>query len=98
MMIRWLIRLAVLPVLIVLQILEWCGMYIVQYSGILCRLIAGTIFALATIGFATSLGGREYLIKILAVGFGILLIPQFGRLVVNCIGLAHVVLIRISRS
>jgi len=97
-MIRWLIRLVITPALIILHILEWCGMYIVQYSGMLCRLVAGTIFVLATIGFATSLGSREYLIKILAVGFGILLIPQLGRLIVNCIGLAHAVLIRISRS
>ena len=97
-MIRWLIQLVTTPALIILRTLEWCVMYIVQYSGMLCRLVAGTIFVLATIGFATSLGSREYLIKILAVGFGILLIPQLGRLIVNCIGLAHAVLIRISRS
>ena len=73
----------ILPTLIILHILEWCGMYIIHYSGMLCRLVAGTIFTLVVIGFATGLGSREHLIKILAVGFGFFLIPQIGGLIVN---------------
>ena len=97
-MIRSLIRLVVLPALIILHILEWCGMYIIRYSGMLCRLVAGTLFTLVVIGFATGLGSREYLIKILTVGFGLFLIPHFGEMIVKSIALAYAALVNLIQN
>lgn len=38
-MIRWLIRLVVFPVVIILTILEWSGTYILHFTGLLCILL-----------------------------------------------------------
>lgn len=88
-MIRWLIRLVTTPALIILRTLEWCVMYIVQYSGMLCRLIAGMIFFLAITGFTTGLGRGEDVLELLVVGFCVFLIPQLGGIVFNCIVLVR---------
>ena len=84
-MIKWLVRLVAAPVLMSLHVLEWCAMYIIQYAGMVCKVIAGMIFMLAIIGFVTDLGRGENLLGMLAVGFGFFLIPQLGEIVINCI-------------
>lgn len=95
-MIRCLIRLVVLPVAIVLYVLSWCGMYIVHYSGMLCRLISGTIFMLVTIGFVTSLGSGEQLKKMLIVSFAIFLIPQLGEIMVSGLAVVYACLKKLA--
>lgn len=82
-MIKWLIRLAFIPALIILTLLEWCGAYIVHYSGILCRLISGTIISLVVVGFATGLGNGEQLMKMFVVGLVISFVPRMGALLIS---------------
>ena len=69
-MIRWLLRLAVLPAVIVLPVIEWSGIYLLHFSEMLCRLIAGTIFSPVVIGFITGIGIKLQLIKCLQLGLG----------------------------
>lgn len=95
-MIRWLIRLVLLPIMIVLTVLEWCGTHVVQFSGIFCRFIAGMIFALVIIGFATGLGLIEHLIKMLVVGFIFSLIPQIEGAIISAIARAHIALMNLT--
>ena len=95
-MIRCFIRLVVLPALIIVHILEWFGMYIVHYSGILCKLIAGAIFMLVTIGFVTGLGNGEQLTKMLVVSFFIFLIPQLGGIIVRVLSIVHAALRKLA--
>ena len=82
-MINCLIRLVTFPVGLALHILLWVGMYILQYLRILCSVIAGTIFLLATIGFVTGLGDGEQLMKMIIVSFAIFLVPQFWGITVD---------------
>lgn len=96
-MIRWLIRLVLLPIMIILTVLEWCGTHVVHFSGILCRFIAGMIFTLVIIGFVTGLGLREHLIKILVVGFVFSLIPRIEGAIISAIARAHIALMNLTR-
>lgn len=92
-MIKWLVRLALFPVLIILTLLEWCGTYIVHYSGMLCRLISGTIFTLVIVGFVTGLGNGEQLTKMFVVGLVINFAPWIGAFIIGRITFAYTVLI-----
>lgn len=96
-MIRWLIRLVLLPLMVVLTVLAWCGTYVVHFSGMFCRFIAGMIFALVIIGFSTGLGLREHLIKMLVVGFVFSLIPRIEGAIISAIALAYTALMNLTR-
>ncbi len=95
---KWLTRLAVLPVVVILTILEWGGTYIIHFIGMLCRLIAGTIFLLAVAAWLTGLSSFEETVNTLITGFIFYLIPQVGRVVVLGVALANAALMKLIKS
>ena len=97
-MIRWLIRLVVFPVVIILTILEWSGTYILHFAGMLCRLIAGMIFTLAVASYLTGLASGEEMMNTLVAGVAFYLIPRIGGMIVSCVALANATIIDCTKS
>lgn len=87
-MIKGLLRLAIFPLVLILYVLGWFATCIVHFSGMLCRLVSGMIFFWIIIGFLTGLGTGEQLVKMLAVGLAVFLLPQIGGAIVSGIFLA----------
>lgn len=82
-MIKWLLRLAMFPLVLILYALGWLATYIVHFSGMLCRLLSGMIFFWVVIGFLMGLGTDEQLVKMLVVGLAVFSLPQIGRVIVS---------------
>jgi len=97
-MIRWLIRLVVFPVVIILTILEWSETYILHFAGMLCRLIAGMIFTLAVASYLTGLASGEEMMNTLVAGVAFYLIPRIGGMIVSCVALANDTIIDWTKS
>ncbi len=95
---KWLIRLAVLPVVIILTILEWSGTYILHFAGILCRLIAGMISILAVASYLTGLASGEEMLNTLVAGVAFYLIPRIGGMIVSSVALTNAAIIDWTKS
>lgn len=78
-MIKWLLRLTMFPLVLILYALGWFAKYIIHFFGILCRFISGMIFFWVVVGFLTGFGTGEQLVKMLVVGLAVFLLPQIGR-------------------
>ena len=94
-MIKWLIWMALIPVLILLSLLKWCATYIVQYSGILCTLISRTIVLLVAVGIVTGLGNGAQLARMFVVGLVISFIPWLEIFLISGITFVYTALMNL---
>ena len=95
---KWLLRLAVSPVLLVLTILEWVGTYILQVVRILCALISGMIIVLTIVDCFMGLASGKQTVTELVVSFLFYLIPKLAGFTVSIIVLMKAAIMRIIQK
>ena len=95
---KWLLRLAVFPVVIVLPVLEWVGTYILNFSEILCRLICGISFVLAVTAYLLGIASMEQALNALIAGFVLYLIPRAGKILVASFAFLHIALLDVIKK
>lgn len=89
---KWLLRLAVFPVVIVLTVMGWVGIYILNFAEILCRLICGISFVLAVTAYLLGIASLEQALNALIAGFVLYLIPRAGKILVTSFAFLHIAL------
>ena len=68
-LIRMLFKLMALPLIVAVTIIQWVGIFLTGFSGIIFNLFAGLIFLITLIGFALGVTAGIEALKMLAVGF-----------------------------
>ena len=94
-MIRCLLRLTVFPVIIILTILEWCGTYMVCFTGMLCKLVAGTIFVLSIVSYLMGLAPDKQIATSLVAGLLVFILPKIAGIMVSGVALANTVMVNL---
>lgn len=83
--IKWLVRLVLFPVILLLTILEWAGNYFTSFTGILCKVAAGVVFLLTVTAWLIGISPVEQCAKTLMAGFVLYLIPLVENSVIMCV-------------
>ena len=78
-LIRILFKLMALPLIVAVTIIQWVGIFLTGFSGIIFNLFAGLIFLITLIGFALGVTAGIEALKMLAVGFVIFIIPYIAE-------------------
>ncbi len=78
-LIRMLFKLMALPLIVAVTIIQWVGIFLTGFSGIIFNLFAGLIFLITLIGFALGVTAGIEALKMLAVGFVIFIIPYIAE-------------------
>ena len=87
------IRLVTFPVGLALRVLLWCGMYILQYSRMLCRFIAGWYdFYVSSYRFCNRIRRWRTTDQDTRCQLCIFPIPQLEEIIVSNIAKAHIAL------
>ena len=95
---KWLLRLAVFSVVIVLTALEWVGTNILNFSEMLCRLICGISFVLAVTAYLFGIASLEQALNALISGFLLYLIPRAGKILVTSVAFLHIALTEVIKK
>ena len=88
-MFKWLFRLAVHPVSIVLKLLEWCGTYILSIVGMLCKLASGIILMLTIVAYLAGIASGYNALNAFFAGFLFYIFPRIGGIIICGIALAN---------
>lgn len=75
-------KLLMLPVLIVLIVLEWIGLFLCSFSSVIFNLIAGLVFLLAFAAGILNVSHGSELLEMLTISFVLFLIPHIGMRIV----------------
>lgn len=73
-----LLKLLVLPVLPVLMLVFWAGVFVTGFSSVILNLLSGVFFLVAVLSYLMGIATGAEALKMLAIGFVIFLIPHMA--------------------
>ena len=72
---KWFAKLAVLPLMLLLKLLEWAGIFLISVSSVVFNLLAGLFFLVGVASCILGLTSGSEALKMMIVWFVIFMIP-----------------------
>lgn len=72
------IKIILLPVVILLTLLEWIGIFLTSFSSVLTNLLSGIFFLTALLSYAFGQSAGQEVLVIMATAFVIFILPYFA--------------------
>ena len=95
---KWFIKLAVLPLMLLLKLLECAGIFLISVSSVVFNLLAGLFFLVGVSSYILGLTAGPEVLRILIIGFVIFMIPVVGEWIVKAVATANIGLREFIRS
>ena len=87
---KWFVKLAGLPLMLLLKLLEWAGIFLISVSSVVFNLLAGFFFLVGVASYILGVTARLEALKMLIVGFAIFMVPIIGDWIVTSISTANI--------
>ena len=81
--IRFFLKIALLPVILIVTMIQWFGTFIIGFSSIVFNILAGLFFLVAVLSYLMGLSAGAETAKIVVAGFVIFMIPIVGEWLVG---------------
>ena len=72
---KWMLKLALLPLLLLLILVQWAGIFLATFSTILTNLLAGLFFFVALTSWVMKLADGGEVLKMLITAFVVFVLP-----------------------
>jgi len=76
---RWLLKLMMLPVMLLVTLILWIGIFLTSFSGIILYLFSGFCFLLAAACYLMGICSGAEAVRTLMVGFAAFVLPHFAE-------------------
>lgn len=93
-----LLKLLVLPVLPVLMLVFWAGVFVTGFSTVILNLLSGVFFLVAVLSYLMGIAAGAEALKMLAIGFVIFMIPHMADWILERIAVIRYVLADFIKS
>lgn len=80
--IRFLIKLALLPVILIVTLLQWFFIFLIGFSSIVFNVLAGFFLLIAVLSYLMGISSGKEAIGMIVTGFVIFIIPITGAWIV----------------
>ena len=84
---KWMLKLALFPLLLLLILAQWVGIFLTTFSMILTNLLAGLFFFVALTSWVMKLADGGEVLKMLITAFVIFVLPYIAIAVIAKISL-----------
>ena len=78
-MIKIFFKLLVLPLIAVVTLIQWGGIFLTQFSTVIFNLLAGLMFLIAVAGWMFGIGTGSETLQMLTVAFVVFIIPHIAE-------------------
>jgi len=75
---KWMLKLALLPLLLLLILAQWVGIFLTTFSTILTNLLAGLFFFVALASWVMKLADGGEILKMLVTAFVVFVLPYIA--------------------
>ena len=84
---KWMLKLALLPLLLLLILAQWVGIFLTTFSTILTNLLAGLFFFVALASWVMKLADGGEVLKMLVTAFVVFVLPYIAIAAITKISL-----------
>ena len=95
---KLLLKILVFPVMLIVTVLQWFGVFLVGFSSAVFNILAGLFLLVAGSSYFLGLASGIEALKMLAVGFVIFMIPIIGEWMVTAVTTVNIGLREFIRS
>ena len=79
---KWMLKLALLPLLLLLILVQWVGIFLTTFSMILTTLLAGLFFFVALASWVMKLADGGEILKMLVTAFVVFVLPYIAMSII----------------
>lgn len=79
---KWMLKLALLPLLLLLVLVQWVGIFLTTFSMILTNLLAGLFFFVALTSGVMKLADGGEILKMLVTAFVVFVLPYIAMSII----------------
>lgn len=79
---KWMLKLALLPLLLLLILAQWVGIFLTTFSTILTNLLAGLFFFVALASWVMKLADGGEVLKMLITAFVVFVLPYIAMSII----------------
>ena len=83
--IRFLLKMVVFPIMLIVTVIQWFGAFIIGFSAAVFNVLAGLFLLVAILSYLMGLSAGAEAVKMIAAGFIVFMIPIAGEWVVTAI-------------
>ena len=83
--IRFLLKMVVFPIMLIVTVVQWFGAFIIGFSSAVFNVLAGLFLLVAVLSYLMGLSAGAEAVKMIAAGFIVFMIPIAGEAVVTSI-------------
>ena len=83
--IRFLLKMVVFPIMLIVTVIQWFGAFIIGFSSAVFNVLAGLFLLVAALSYLMGLSAGAEAVKMIAAGFIVFMIPIAGEWVVTAI-------------
>lgn len=76
---RFLLKIVIFPVMLIVTVIQWFGVFIIGLSSIVFNILAGLFLLVAILSLLMGLSTGVEAAKIILFGFGIFMVPIIGE-------------------
>lgn len=76
--VRFFMKIVLLPVMLIVTMIQWFGVFIIGFSSIVFNILAGLFFFVAILSYLMGLSVGAEAVKMILAGFGIFMVPIIG--------------------
>ena len=84
--VRFMLKVVLLPVLLIVTLAEWIGIFLTSFASVLFYLFAGLSFILAVFSCLAGISTGPEALRMLAIGFISFILPHLAAWVIGGIG------------
>ena len=83
--IRFLLKMVVFPIILIMTVIQWFGAFIIGFSSIVFNVLAGLFLLVAVLSYLMGLSAGAEALKMIVAGFIVFMIPVAGERIVTAI-------------
>ena len=84
--VRFMLKVVLLPVLFMVKLAEWIGIFLTSFASVLFYLFAGLCFILAVFSYLAGISTGPEALQMLVIGFIAFILPHLAAWVIGGIG------------
>lgn len=83
--IRFLLKMVVFPVMMIVTVVQWFGVFIIGFSSAVFNILAGLFLLVAVLSYLMGLSAGAEAVKMIVAGFIVFMFPIAGEWIVTAI-------------
>lgn len=82
-LLRLLLKLILMPVMLVVMLLQWVGIFLTGFSSVIFYILSGIVFLTAILSWAFQIAPGAEVLKMLVTAFVVFIVPHIGEWIVE---------------